>query len=650
MTEPSNQNKCLVISAVLLLAGVACIIVVAFRLREDERESKPITLPPQRQTQLSITSLERPLPRPQGYMGSESCRDCHESIYERYSVSPMGQSLAAVDKAARLSGESSGSFHPPGPRRYEIVSSPHGMEHTEVLLDEKGDPVYSHSEQIAFVLGSGRRGRSYLIHADGALYQSPIGWYAASRAWDLSPGYEAESHPRFSRLVGDSCLYCHAGRTNSTGVNADRYDATVFSEGAIGCERCHGPGENHIALHETGERVSPSGHDIIHPGELSSGASDSVCNQCHVFGQSVVPRYGREFFDFRPGDNLEDVFVILERTHMGSGPQSIRAVSQVEQMRSSVCYTASDGKMKCISCHDPHSTYRGVERDTFYRQRCLKCHETNGCAEPLAVRQQSPAENSCIHCHMPALPATSVPHTSLTHHGIPRRPDGFVLAGGPSARTEAADLTGIRAGLRVFADGAQKIPAVEVDRAKAIAMMSAAWPIQHQQLASMAVVQLLELLPPPEVALPERVAMIDDVAFLRELGSGFFILNRHESAEICWKRVHELAPDDETALLGLVKLSEAKRDITAARQYLHLLKKSSPHSEETWSISMMAGVFAGDTAAVIESGKRLLRLNPGLIKTHNVLADAYRRAGDTTLAEHHKTMAERLTKAMKDPQ
>ena len=648
--EPSNQNhRLMVLGAVTLAAGMACLAAVTYRLAPSVPAVNPTSSPSIGSLQAPIRTLVKPLPPAQGYVGSESCRECHETIYERYSSSPMGQSLAPIDQALQRPGESSGSFHPAGPRHYEIARSEQGMDHIEVMLDDQGETIYAHSEEIAFVLGSGRRGRSYLIHSDGALYQSPIGWYAASQDWDLSPGYEPENHPRFSRLVGDSCLYCHAGRTNSIGVNADRYETTVFSEAAIGCERCHGPGENHIALQESGQQSLDTGFGIVNPAKLTGEASDSICNQCHVFGQSVVLRYGRNFFDFRPGDQLEDVFVILERTNTGAGPQNIRAVSQVEQMRSSVCFTASDGRMKCISCHDPHSTYRGAERHTFYRQRCLSCHQHDSCAEPLAVREAAPANNSCIHCHMPSMPANKVPHTSLTHHGILRRPGEFVLAGRTSGNDDPTGSS-MGAGLRVFANGQNKMPHVEVERAKGIAMMAAAWPVQHRQLAAMAMARLLKLVHTNEEPLQELVAEVDDIAFLRELGSGFFLLNQPEFAEVCWQRVHDLAPNDETALLGLAKLFERKRDLVAFHKYLDLLVVASPHSEETWSMRMMAGVFEGDTPLVIESAQRLMKLNPSLVQTHRVLADAYRRSGVPIQAKHHETMIERLTKAMKDPE
>ncbi len=100
-----------------------------------------------------------------------------------------------------------------------------------------------------------------LIERDGFLFQSPITWYVRQRKWDLSPGYE-KANLHFDRSVENNCLFCHANRVEPVAGPADRYRPPIFRGHAIGCERCHGPGELHV---KRPSAVDGRGHDDREP-------------------------------------------------------------------------------------------------------------------------------------------------------------------------------------------------------------------------------------------------------------------------------------------------------------------------------------------------------------------------------------------------
>jgi tetratricopeptide (TPR) repeat protein len=83
----------------------------------------------------------------------------------------------------------------------------------------------------------------------------------------------------------------------------------------------------------------------------------------------------------------------------GSGANHF--VGQVERMHASRCYRASQGRLGCISCHDPHYQPAAAERVSYYRERCLECHADQACG----------------------LPVGDIVHTAATNHRIPRRAD-----------------------------------------------------------------------------------------------------------------------------------------------------------------------------------------------------------------------------------
>ena len=268
--------------------------------------------------------------------------------------------------------------------------------------------------EARYVIGSGRQAMAFLIErGDGYLFESPITWYSRKRKWGLSPGYENDN-PHFERFVKPTCLFCHSNRFDHVEGTENRYRQPIFQGHAIGCERCHGPGELHV------KRPVPAGDEppnIVNPASLSPALREAVCQQCHLQGDIRVVRAGRKLTDYRPGlplSAIESVFVKAERTGQ------TRFFGQVEQMHESRCFRESQGKMGCTSCHDPHELPDPREKAVYYRDRCLNCHAERGCKLPKPDRLSEGRDDRCTTCHMPRSPNEQVPHTATTLHFIPR--------------------------------------------------------------------------------------------------------------------------------------------------------------------------------------------------------------------------------------
>ena len=60
----------------------------------------------------------------------------------------------------------------------------------------------------------------------------------------------------------------------------------------------------------------------------------------------------------------------------------------------SKCYTASQGALRCTTCHDPHA--RVTHDAAVYQNACLSCHKTT----PQKTCSVSP-QSGCVACHMP---------------------------------------------------------------------------------------------------------------------------------------------------------------------------------------------------------------------------------------------------------
>jgi tetratricopeptide (TPR) repeat protein len=256
--------------------------------------------------------------------------------------------------------------------------------------------------EVAFQIGSGRIGHSYAVERSGYLFQSPISWYGQRQAWDISPGYEKERYPDFDRPIALECLSCHSSGARLVRGTRNHYEH-LDQLSSISCERCHGPAEAHLA--------KPNRSNIINPVRLAMRERDSVCEQCHLAGQVRVLNPGRSWLDFRPGEALENAWTVYAGDDAAGDEQKV--VSQSEQLEISKCRQASNGRLWCGTCHNPHQP-DGVRAASD--QACRNCH-------PGVRKGGHPVRGSCSECHMKRR-ATEVPHTAYTDHRIAAAPHG----------------------------------------------------------------------------------------------------------------------------------------------------------------------------------------------------------------------------------
>lgn len=581
-------------------------------------------------------SLRGDLPeaRPNHFVGSDVCRECHAAICDLFATHPMGKSIGTPEQIETIETYPSGPIDIAGTRRYRVDLNDGVVTHHEYAQSADGDVAFDQAEPIHFAVGSGQRGRAYLIFKDGVFRQSPIGWYSTDDRWDLSPGYTPENHQRFQRRVGDGCLYCHAGQVDAIGH--DRYADQPFVEASISCERCHGPAKDHVAFHRTSVDKDRSQDPIVNPAKLSVSARESVCNQCHLQGIYTIPRYGRSFYDFRPGDEMEDIFVCLVNPPSAHGDETSRVVSQVEQMRTSECYIQSQAQLGCTSCHDPHAPAPSDDRDRYYADRCNACHSDRGCALPPAQRQAAPASGSCIHCHMPADTQTNVPHTAQTDHRILRKPLEKRSRGSkPASKSFAIDQ------LQVF--GNEKlIPTWEQSRAIGIAMMTKAWSTEDLALARQAITKLIPVTTIQAGPDAMIAALTPDVPALNEVASYLWLTDNPEAAAKCWMHNLDLAPRDETALAGMVLASRRLGNAKEASRYVDQVLRITPESPQ-WLTQKTKLLWEQEQFAdALETAEKLLRADPTLIELRQWLAESYREKGQPDQARIHEQTLQRL--------
>ena len=541
------------------------------------------------------------------YVGDAACARCHAEIAETYRRHPMGRSLSPIDAAT--SPPAGGAvdrvlFEAQG-LEYSMENRDGHLIHKETRRDDSGRIIARNEAEVQFAVGSGRQGVAYLIERDGFLFQSPITWYARDRQWDLSPGYEKVNF-HFDRTVTSDCLSCHANRFEPVAGTVNRYRPPIFRGHAIGCERCHGPGELHGDRHDV---VDGRDLTIVNPAKLEPPLRDAVCQQCHLSGHRRVVRLDRRAEDYRPGLPLHRFWTVLEAaTGQGEG----RFVGQVEQMHESRCFRASAGRLGCISCHDPHEQPTSGEKAAYFRDRCMECHADRGCRLPAAVRLVRSRDDDCVGCHMPRSRNSEIFHAATTNHRIPRRADE-----GDRPPIRPGDPRDGRGTVVNFHRDLMD------DRERAAAERDVGVALCRDGPEGAA-----EALPLLEAALASRP---DDTAAWESKGFALSQLGRGEEALTAFRTALAQEPERESALTGVAYLAArgGRRDAIAywRRDIAISPWRSDYHAE------LAPLYFQGrDWSAAAAACRETLRLNPANIEVRKLLVRCYLRLRDPKAA------------------
>jgi predicted CXXCH cytochrome family protein len=341
------------------------------------------------------------------YVGNEECAACHRPIYDSYSSTAMARTSGPA-----LPNLIEGSFdHGPSGVSYYVRR----QGRAAFLSYDRPPPRRLHgAQELKYYIGSNTRGRTFLFAIEGFLYQSPINYYAGTHAWDMSPGYAQVREMELNRPVDSTCLFCHASRVQSPeNGTSNRFAGEAFLQPGVGCERCHGPGRNHV------KGLGP----MINPAKLAAERRDSVCHQCHLKGEARIATRHRTEEGYVPGDVFSDYVAIFVRDDAAT--DRLGAISQVEALTLSMCKRRSGEALSCITCHDPHVQPRQGAKSEYYRARCLGCHASMS-------QMHYPRQPDCTPCHMPRIDSADIGHTMVTDHRIVRtaRPESPTTGSG----------------------------------------------------------------------------------------------------------------------------------------------------------------------------------------------------------------------------
>jgi hypothetical protein len=323
------------------------------------------------------------------YVGDDACRPCHaDKVTSSHQTAHYVTSQAPDEKAIQGSFAAGDNLLKTGnPGLFFRMEERNVDGKTEFFQTAvQGTPPITRerSEQFAFVVGSGEKGQTYLYWTDDLLFELPVSYWR-DLGWVNSPGYP-DGIAFFGRPIPPRCMECHATYMESLRPPLNRYSHTGVVLG-IQCEKCHGPGREHVQRETTNSGVS-SGSAILNPARFPRERQMDLCAWCHAgHGEILLPT-----FSYKPGEPLEKYIRLPQ-----PGPDAPLDVhgNQVAMLRQSRCFQASD--MTCLTCHDTHTQQHDL---AGFSQRCMSCHKPDSAT---FLKPGHPVSSNCVDCHMPRL-------------------------------------------------------------------------------------------------------------------------------------------------------------------------------------------------------------------------------------------------------
>ncbi|HEY0786583.1 MAG TPA: multiheme c-type cytochrome [Acidobacteriaceae bacterium] len=338
------------------------------------------------------TTHRRPAPAEKNprnaYVGDAACLPCHQKESAGYQPTAHHLTSQLPDPHTIAGSFDPGSnvLETANPSlSFRMTADPDGFHQTAVNQIAPGKAIEL-GQRFDLVVGAGRKSQTYLYWKGDDLFELPVSWWAETRQWINSPGYE-DGSVRFDRPIVPRCLECHGSSFESLAPPSNRFNRTSLVL-SISCETCHGPGQQHVALYTAHSAVAPGvSKAIVNPATLPRARQLDGCALCHAgLGTSLAPA-----LSFHPGDTLARYLQL-------PAPGSTLGVdvhgNQMQLLERSACFRQSS--MTCSTCHNVHQ----VQQDAAaYSPICLQCHQARQCGE---FAKRGPAiERDCVNCHMP---------------------------------------------------------------------------------------------------------------------------------------------------------------------------------------------------------------------------------------------------------
>ncbi len=353
------------------------------------------------------------------FAGSESCRPCHQSIYDAWRKTGMARMLSPLGEVPVLADFST-------PHEYRDAN-----DHVAARFGGGARPYFEFDRgaggwkryPVTYTIGSKWQQAYATELPDGRIFVFPIQFNKAHGTWvDYwetidRPSSERAQIALFPQLspafsYQRNCAVCHTSQLRLAKLDDATLERALFREPGVDCEMCHGPSAEHAAAMRAGRpEAGVANAPPFRFSRLDAREATLICGQCHrqsavrVLGRGGEMNFTREAPYFRrlsgqpPGEMGSRAIYrdgrFRETTYIG------------EAFMRSACFLR--GGAQCASCHDPHpgdaeSNPASLKFRAEPDRMCLQCHAQIA-RNPAAHTHHAAASaaSRCTACHMPPI-------------------------------------------------------------------------------------------------------------------------------------------------------------------------------------------------------------------------------------------------------
>jgi predicted CXXCH cytochrome family protein len=291
-----------------------------------------------------------------------------------------------------------------------VVRDP--KQHPEAVEGDfsKPNPLVTFKiSDVAFIYGDKWKQR-YFYQRGNDYFAYPAQWDVENKTWrayhpaagtDWWTAFYPEDQAQ--RPTGPLCDGCH-----SVGYDTATHRVAEWN---VGCEKCHGPGSDHVA--------KPSRANIVNPKRLDAVRANDVCMQCHTQGKPLRNPVEGRYYDwpvgYAAGERLADYWQLEEHklgetsfTHFPDGTAHKNRMQGNDFVQSQMYKRG----VTCFDCHDVHGTENNADTIKPASVLCLSCHSggsPNGPRLDISAHTHHAANSAgaeCVGCHMPKIEQT----------------------------------------------------------------------------------------------------------------------------------------------------------------------------------------------------------------------------------------------------
>jgi tetratricopeptide (TPR) repeat protein len=325
------------------------------------------------------------------FVGSESCKSCHENEYALWKNSHHDQAMKIADSTSILANFNNTTF------THNNVTSTFFKKNGDFYVnttDENGD---YRDYKIIYTFGFTPL-QQYIVQFPNGEYNCLLtAWDSIENKWfHLLPDLDI-AHDEWINWTGGSqrwntmCADCHSTNLQKNYDSKTQIFNTTYSEINVGCEACHGPSSNHNSFYEK-QKENPDASltppkmymgSFVPPKELVN-----KCARCHSRRTQLTT-----YFDYE-GEYNDHYYQSLLNVEFYELDGQIKGEDYVYgSFIQSKMYSLG---ISCKDCHDVHSMKLKKDGNNL----CLTCHVPKYDTPEHHFHKQNTEASLCVNCHM----------------------------------------------------------------------------------------------------------------------------------------------------------------------------------------------------------------------------------------------------------